>query len=355
MFDFGKNRFLGIDIGTSSIKIAEIQIKDKRPILSNYAWMALPGDGIGAASFDTTLPEFMRKIIGDGKFKSKEAYVSLPASGGLITLIEFPEMSKEDLEQAVKYEAHKYIPTSLDEVVLSWDVVGKKSKAKLTRFNEKQSELGGRVQVLLVAAPKNKVVKYQKLIKDAGINLKNLEIESFSIVRSLIGNDQGNFVIVDMGYRVCNIILVEKGIIKVNRNIDAGGRDITKSIAKSMDIEEERAEKLKVSGRDFLKKESNIKFPVIDLIIGEVGRVVRAYYKDEAEKKVDGLILSGGTAGLEGIQEYFYNSLKIKTTVGNPFGRIEYDTKLDPAISKIKPRMSVCLGLALKGAEEFLK
>ncbi len=363
MFGIGKNSFLGIDVGTSTVKAVEIKVKNKKPVLSNYAWIdldAFSGKKEKLPDLENIWPAYLKKLIKESKIKSRNAYVSIPAFGGLITLIEFPEMSKGELDQAIKFEAHKYIPTSLDDIVLSWDIVGMKGETKLPA--DGNSSAGGqkippakKVQVLLVAAPKTRVVKSEKLIKDIGLDLKSIEIESFAMVRSLVGNDQGNFVIADIGARVCNIALVEKGIIKVNRNIDAGGREITKTIARSFDIDEERAEEMKISGRNFLEKETKITFPSLENITGEIKRVLSAYYKNDQGIRVDGIILSGGTANLKGLENYFSNALQIKTTIGNPLGRIEYDKKLDPKLVSLRPKFSVAVGLALKGVEEYLK
>lgn len=363
MFGFGKNKFIGIDIGTSTIKIVEIKMRSSKPTVSNYAWMKVGKIGeIKSNSFDSTLPLYLNKIIKEGDFDSREAYVSIPASGGLITLIEFPEMTKEDLDQAIRFEAHKYIPTSLEDVVLSWDIVNKKTSSHLLKKDTEvsgstngQAAPGDKIQVLLVAAPKNKVAKYEELIRTSGLDLKSIEVESFALLRSLVGNDQGNFVVVDIGSRVCNIILIEKGVIKVNRNIDAGGMDITKAIARGMNISEERAEKMKISGKDFLSKESNINFPSLDLIINEVKRVLGAFHKSDGGSKIDGVILSGGTAGLAGIEKYFSDSLGTRTIIGNPLRRVEYDAAIEPKLNKIKSQLSVSIGLALKGAEEYLR
>lgn len=348
MFEFGKNIFLGIDVGTSIIKMVEIKVSDGRPVLSNYAWMPLDKtssrEDVSSDYFSRVLPQYLKRIIKEAHFKSKNAYVAIPAFGGLVTLINFPEMEEKDMEQAVKFEAHKYIPSSLDEVVLSWDIINKEK---------------GKIQVLLVAASKNKVLGYEKMVESAGLKLRSMEIESFSMVTSLIGNDQGQFIIADIGSRVCNIILVKKGIVKANRNIDAGGGNITATIAKSLGIEEERAERLKVSGRNFFNSESFIEFPVLKLIFNEIVRIINSLGKDskndsgEAEK-IDGIVLSGGTANLAGIGEYFTQSLKIKTIVGNPFSRVKYDPKFEPAIRKIRTHFSVSVGLALKGASEYI-
>jgi len=361
MFGFGKNRFLGIDIGTSSIKIAEIKIGNNKPVLSNYAWMKMSGTSSETQNefSDVVLARYLKRMLSAAKFKSKKAYVSMPAFGGLITLIEFPQMSKEDLDQAIKFEAHKYIPTSLDDISLSWDILNIKNTPLVAKREDLEAKTdaaaNAKLQVLLVAAPKSKVEKYEKIIIEAGLGLNSIEIESFSLLRSLVGNDAGNFVIIDIGSRVCNIVLVEKGVIKVNRNIDAGGRDITKAISRSMDIDDERAEKFKISNKALFSKEANMKLTTLDMIIDETRRVLHTYYKNEGEKKVDGIILTGGTAELLGIDKYFGEALNIKTIIGNPLSRIDYDQKLVAKLREIGPQFSVSVGLALRGAEEYLK
>lgn len=364
MFSFDKKRFIGIDVGTSAVKIVEIEEINKKPMLSNYAWVKLgQSDGeIKTASFDKVLPEYIKRMIAESGIKSREAYVSIPSFGGLITLIEFPLMSDSDVNQAVKYEAHKYIPTSLDDIVLSWEIVNHYGRNAMHKKIEKNSNEAAaenqkeKIQVLLVAAPKERVAKYERLINDSGLKLKSMEIESFSLVRSLVGNDPGNFVIVDIGSRVCNIVLVEKGIIKVNRNIDAGGKDITRTISKSMSIDEVRAEKLKISsGNNFLSQGSGVSLPVIDLIALEVKRVLESYYNNKQDSKIDGIILSGGTAKMAGLEQFFKEALQMKVIVGDPFARVDYNSKLEPMISEVKSRLSVCVGLALSGFEGAVK
>ena|SRR3990172_6124990 len=363
MFSFRKNSFLGVDIGTYSIKVIEIKVKNSKPTLTNYGWISLDDlKNKEKSTFDdTSWPIFMKRILNEAKIKSKNAYVSIPAAGALITLVEFPNISREDLDQAIKFEAHKYIPISLDDVVLSWDIVSIKSKNNLIKRlseetkTESKDAIQNNIKVVLVAAPKNKVEKYEKLVSGLGLKLKSIEIDSFSLVRALVGNDQGNFIVVDIGSRICNIILVEKGLIKVNRNIDAGGKDVTRAIAKSMEIDEDKANAMKVSGKKFLTGQNPVVLPALGTIIEEIRRVLSDYYKNESGSQINSVILSGGTANLKGISNYFQNYLKIKKVIGDPFSRITCDEKLMPKISQIKTQFSVCAGLALKGVEEYLR
>ncbi len=348
MFEFGKNIFLGLDVGTSSIKIAEISVIGDKAILTNYAWMPIEGlarkDGYNSSFFDVALPKHIKRIVSESGLKGKNTYVSIPAFGGLVTLIDFPQMSKEDIGQAIKFEAHKYIPISLDEVAISWDIVGE----------EKGGGKGDKIQVLLVAASKNKVVKYENLVKNSGLKLKSIEIEIFSMANSLIGNDNGTFLIIDIGSRVCNIILVSRGLIIANRNIDSGGNDLTKTIANAMKIDDGRAESLKISTRNFFSRESSISFPSLEIITGEASRLIESSVRNGRISKIDAVILSGGSSKLAGIVEYISKNLGVKAIIGNPLGRVGYDKRLSPLLDNIKNQFSVCIGLALKGAEEYI-
>ncbi len=357
--DFGKNVFLGIDIGTSAIKIVELGISSGKPILSNYAWMPIktPFDSnrMKTENLEVPFAEYLKKMIKEAGFRSQKAYVSIPAFGGLITLIDFPEMNRDDMDQAIRFEAHKYIPTSLDDVIISWDIVDDKKVADNSGQESSNNSSSSKIQVLLVAASKNKVAKYESLIRSAGLELRAMELESFPMVRSLVGNDPGSFIVVDIGSRICNIMLVENGTIKINRNIDAGGKDITRTIAKSIGLDEERAESMKLSNKNFFTKESYINFPSLEMILDEVSRIIANLSQEGKGMKIDGIILSGGTAKLTGIDSYFSDMLKQKVIIGNPLSRVQYDHRLDPILGNQGIQFSVSIGLALKGINNYLK
>ncbi|MFZ2192818.1 MAG: pilus assembly protein PilM [Candidatus Moraniibacteriota bacterium] len=368
---FGNDTFIGVDIGTSSVKVVELKVVNGSPVLSNYAWMSLgesmSGKGdVNSEYFYAALPRLLKKILKKANIKGKNVYISLPSFSGLIMLIDFPEIASDDMEQAIRFEAQKHIPTSLDDVVINWEVIGKKQVSKnvpVVNLNddvlkkEEDEKTGNDVmlQVLLIVASKEKVMKYENLIKTAGLNLRAINLETFPIVRALIGNDPGSFVIVDIGANICNAILVERGIIKVNRTINAGGLDITKTIAKGMGIDNERASELKTSEKNFFEQNSPISFFALETITGEVSRIIKAYTKDNDEKKIDAIILSGGTASMVGISDYFSDKLKIKTMIGNPLSKIKYDPVLEPIISDIRSKFSICIGSAIGGVDEYLK
>ena len=126
-----KNHFIGIDFGTSAIKVVELSYRDQQIYLENYGIVELNFDGQSersdadnASSYEQKLNDALRTLVKKMGLKNgSQSYVSIPGFSGLITIIELPEMQQEELAKAIQFEAHKYIPSSLDEVAMSWEIV----------------------------------------------------------------------------------------------------------------------------------------------------------------------------------------------------------------------------------------
>ncbi len=355
-----KNRFVGIDFGTSAIKIVELSHKNQKPYLENYGWFDLteimhPEDvkQQKAGSYEKKIKTALFSLLKKLNVNGDEAHVSIPGFSGLVVLIEFPDMKKEEIDKAVEFEAHKYIPTSVEDVSISWEVMPSR-EVDGEQKNETASKK--KIEVLLVAAPKREIEKYSSFFEGADLRMKTIELETFSLTRALVGNEKGNFLIMDMGSRATNIVLVENGAVIINRSVDVGGNDITNSIAESLSISRQRAEIFKKEGKDILNSKENAMFiPAIELLKGEIKRIVTAYGEKNKNSKIDSLVLSGGGCELKGIEKYFQDKLEMKVSRGNPWKSVEYDQKLASNIDKIGASFSVAIGLALRGVEEMHK
>lgn len=356
-----KNHFIGIDFGTSSIKVVELSYENQKAKLENYGVVDLDWDGQGVQQRGSTISSYEQKlndalkglILAMKLKKGSQAYVSIPGFNGLITIIELPEMRQDELARAIQFEAHKYIPSSLDEVAMSWEII-EHIEAGKTLAQNIGKEGGKRIKVLLVAAPKKDIEHYDRLVSGANFEVSAIELETFSIARSLVGEDVGNFFIIDIGSRATNMIFLEKGVVRVNRNIDAGGNEITTAISDSMNISRQRAEIFKKGDKDIINsKESALIIPVLELISSESKRILNAYMEKNKDLRIDGVFLSGGTSRMKGLDEYFSRSLGMPVTVGNPWRRISFNDNAKPLIEGIGQSFSVALGLALRGVEEY--
>lgn len=367
MFNFFKskeNRFFGVDFGGSAIKAVELSLENQKVTLMNYAWIDFSGEQIkeelDSQSINKITEIYLGKLIDKMEPKTKNVCASIPGFSGLVNVIEISNIKKEEVGNAIEYEAYKYIPVSLDEVYLSWDVLDLgEADRKIIQNEEDDKGLPEKneeekIKVLLVAAPKDEVNKYEELIVKNGLKTATLELDVFSSVRSLIGDDMGNYLLIEIGARTTTIAAIKKGNVIINRNLYIGGNEFTKNIARGMDISWFRAERYKKEKKDLINtNQASVNFSALDVISGEAKRIMRMFQEKEGVSQMDGIIISGGTAKMVGILEYFERELGKGVTVGNPWKKVKYEASLEAVIKDIGPSFSVAIGAALKGVEDY--
>lgn len=353
MWGISKKSYIGIDFGTASIKVVELGLEKGAPVLLNYGEINLALlEAIrmrDQGSYDAQITIFLRALLERIQPRSRDVYVAMPAFIGLIALVEFPSMSESDLEKAIQFEAHKYIPSPLEEVALSWEVVGER------RGDTGAADTGSvnpKLEVLLVAALNKEVERYESYIQSVGYTMQFLELETFSMVRSAV-HEEGVYIVVDIGSRATNFVLVENRLVKFSRNIDVGGRDITRTLMDGLNISFDRAEILKKSEKDFLTQAaSRITFLPLELIVHEMQRMLETRQeKNPHSEPLRGIILSGGTAGMTGLAQYISDTFRVPAEVARPWKNIQFDKRLQPAVERMGTAYSVALGLALRGVE----
>jgi type IV pilus assembly protein PilM len=356
MFGFNKPTFLGIDFGTSSIKAVELSVEGGEVHLKNYAEINLSSiereTGNAQGNYDARVTTYLRALLDRLQPVTKQVYIAMPAFIGLVALVEFPKMSEKELQEAIQFEAHKYIPSPLEDVALSWEIVGEIPVPGANQGDQSRN----RVEVLLVAALNKEVERYESYIKSVGFDMQLLELETFSMVRSVVDGDQGVYLVADIGSRATNLVLVENGLVKVSRNLDVGGRDVTRTLTEGLNIAEDRAETLKMSSKDYLNTPgTKLIFPALEAIGSEMERIISMHRLKHPDRPINGIILSGGTAGLTGLTAYYGALLDLPVTIGNPWKRVISTPELETAINRMGTSFSVALGLALQGANRILK
>ncbi len=343
--------YLGVDIGTSSIKMAEVSFATNHFKLNNYALLESYGhlerlnDAIQTSSlklFEAETVELLKTLLKKMKPSSNKAIASIPAFSSFVTLLDLPMMSNEETSQAVPFQARQYIPLPVSEVAVDWIKVG-----------EFDDEEGGRKQqVLLIAVPQERIQKYQKIFSSAGLDLIYLEIEGLALTRVLIGSDPTPTIILDIGSRSTNILIADQGSLRMNSQTDFAGGTLTQAISNGLNIDVRRAEKLKkqrgLQGEGGERELSTLMYPYIDAIIEEAGKM-REKYEKSYNIKLERLIISGGTSLLPGIESYIKKQISLPVIRANPFSKIEYSKDLEPIIRDIGPVLSVATGLGVRG------
>lgn len=359
-------RQLGIDVGTSSIKIVELEKEENYIKLANYG-LVEDSDFFGEITNGSSIPSGLKISEGDvsalikqllekARIKTNTAVMSIPIFSSFLTVMELPNLSKKELESAVPFEARSYIPVPLTEVVLDWIILPHEDSSLALKPEEATTGVTNRsekITVLLIAVPKEVVSKYQRIAVGAGLKLSALESESFSLARSLAGGDQGSVMLIDMGARSSNLTILYKGFIFMSHSADLSGKEITKVIGHSLNVDTKRAEELKKSlGVAMVASDKGLAQvigPFVDRLVNEIERMESIFSKKE-NKKIDKIILTGGTANMPGIPEYLSKKLGIMVAVGSPLNRVKYEPILEQTLRRdLGSNLAVSVGLAMRG------
>lgn len=342
IFGIGKNpkSYLGIDIGTLSIKMVELSNENNRPKLQNYAILTNYSLTENPKVFGGEAVSMLRRIMKESEISSGEANMSAPIFSSFLTIMELPQMLEQEIANVVQFEAKKYIPVSLDSVLIDWFLIGANGN--------------NQISILLIAMPKDLVSEYVAIAKETDLKLVNLELETISAVRALIGNDPVPAVLLDMGSRDTTISIVDNGHLRISHSIETSGEDLTRILASNLNIDWRRAEELKKEyGLEVIDKNSQIGdvlTPLLDTIVNATKNIIDLYF-NKTNKKVEKLIIYGGAAKMPGFSEYLSKGLGIDALVGNPFSKVIYDEKLTPVIKEIGHEFTIAVGLALKAAQ----
>jgi type IV pilus assembly protein PilM len=331
-----KESSLGIDIGTSSVKIVELQSESGGKIeLTNYGEGIIGTDTILQSSSSklsvSQATEIIKKVIKEAKIIETRAIMSLPVFSGFSTVISLPEMPDSELDQAVLYEAKKYIPLPLSEVQFEWVKI--KSVKKDT------------INVLIVAVTNELISKYQEIAKLSGLTLSYLELDTFSMARSLISEMNKSVLIINIGSRNTTLSLVENEWPIVTRSLDMSGFEFSKLIASTGRIDFVHAEELKK--QKGTSADSGALLPLLDTLFLE-GRLMIEENSLANRIPISDVIISGGSARMPGLLEYASKILGRKVVIGYPFNGIVYPRVLEATLHELAPSLDVAIGLALR-------
>lgn len=344
-----KQSYVGVDIGTSCIKAVQLGLDNQRPRLMTYGYIEQVTDVVkndSPASRDSVI-NALKLLVKEARITSQKVVAALPSFTVFSSIISLPLMSRKELNSAVRFEAKKFVPMPIDDLVLDWRLLKDSHEKPATNAQAPKN-----LRVLITAAPKSLVKRYIEIFKGAGLQITDLETEALALERSLIGTDPAPVMIVDIGAMATDIAVVVDGIPMINRSIDVGGNTMTKSIAQSLNVDHDRAEQFK---RDFgiasnqggvSQVPKTIEF-VISSIVNEI-RFVLNLYRSQGSGPIQRIILSGGSSYLVNLPAYLEKTLSIKTFIGDPWARVVYPVELKPALDEAGPRFSVAIGLAMR-------
>jgi type IV pilus assembly protein PilM len=369
LFEKKDQSVLGIDIGSSAIKVVQVRKKRGRVVLETYGELALgpyAGIEVGRATNLTPekLAEALRDILRESKTTTTAAGVALPLSSSLISFVTIPEVQEKQLAEVVALEARKYIPVPMNEVMLDWSIVPREDSYPADDENTKggaSADPGKPVaapqyeDVLIVAILNEFINNYQTMMGRSGVKTSFYEIELFSSIRAVVEQGINGVMIIDMGARITKLYIVERGILRSSHILNKGSQDITLALSKSLNVGINEAENMKrvygLTGGPEYKELTEIITVNLDYIFYEANATLLSYQK-KYNRNISKIILTGGGVLIKGFTELAQVSFQTEVVYANPFAKIETPAFLADKLAVAGPEFAVAIGAALRRIAE---
>jgi len=349
---FGSRSSIGLDIGSHTLKAVEVAPSGGSHRVVRLGVAPTPAGAVtdGAASGADTLSAAIRDLLSSAGIRGNRVVTALGGEAVIVRELKLPQMPDAELEQAVAYEAERYLPYGVREVSRDYQVLGKAPEE-------------GQLEILLVAARKEVVNRQLAALQQTGLSASILDVAPFSMLRS-VGHRNGDnsaIVYVDLGAESSDILIIEGDRLRLARNISTGGNAITKAIADALSLEMAAAQTLKEDRAQLLldgqqPEDQTIVhlhdaiMPIINSIFTEVRRSLDYYQTRSRGQTIARVVLTGGTAKLRNLAPFLSEELGLPVEVGNPFANFGTEAALPQEyLTDIAPMMAVAVGLALRG------
>jgi type IV pilus assembly protein PilM len=339
------SNIVGLDVGIGSIKAVSISKNKDKLFLDEIGEIKTPkidwikGDTKGQAIKDVAAS--IRNLLKDLKCKARQAVTFLPEDKIVSRLVILPPLKDNEIMDALKFEAETFVPYSLDEVTIDYELLEKDET--------------GKSKIFVVAARNDLIEAYVKLFKAAGLEL--LALESIGVTMRRIAKlstpDVTSMVVVDFGEKFSDIVGLYKSNISFTRSMPVGGESLTRAISIGLGLDMPSAEEYKKAyGMNEAQLEGKIRNAILPIFtsMAEEVRKALSLFAENNGRNVELLVLSGGGANLPGLAEEFTKLLGVEVQVIQPFVKMDTsNVSINFDLTTEGCRFTFATGLALRG------
>ena len=326
---------VGVDIGGFSVKLVELNYdKQNVPTLVNAGVFRIPAESKSASK------DALKSLLDNLHIGTTDVNISLSGPSVIVRYIQMPLMSEEELKSAIKFEAEKYIPFNINDVIID--------NKLLSSLHEDK-----KMRVLLVAAKKDLIDSRILMLQEVGLTPKTIDIDSFCIINSFLYSNpnidkEKNVAILDIGSAFSEINIIRGQEPYFTRSIQIAGKDITNAISENLKMDITKAYDMK---HDYSQNEDEVfeaMKPVLFELVSEI-RLSFSYYENQFGRGVEEVYVTGGTAKFPKLVVFLSENLGVKTQRWDPLGCFNMAPSLDKSkLDDIRDQMAVSVGLALR-------
>lgn len=343
---FSQKKILGLDIGTSSIKVAELESGRRGLTLSRFSIVPLsPGVVAGGEIIDSAaVTEAIGMAVRQAKTKRKHVATGMWGTAVIVKKITMPRMDENVVAEQIKWEAEQYIPFDVNEISLEHHIL-------------KSMRGGGEnMDVLLVAAKQEFVFRYLETVELAGVKCSCLDVSGFALANCFefnYGVTGEITALLNIGAGVTNFVVVDRGEIIFSRDVAVGGQSYTSDINKSMGVSVAEAEALKISasmGQEVPEEVNSIIAATNDSVVDEIRNSFEFFSATTGGAAIQRFYVTGGSIYVPGLVESVSKATGVSFEVMDPFLKIAVNSRNVPHdyLEQIKPFSAVALGLAMR-------
>ena len=339
---------IGLDIGSSSLKAVELAKVKKGYQLTGFAVEPLAPDSVvdGAIIDAPLVAGAIKKILTAGKFKPKGVATSISGHSVIVKRVVVPALTPADVEPSIQMDMEQYIPFDITEVNMDYQVVGPGTTS---------TEEAG-MDVVLVAAKKDKIQNHTNVISLAGRSPDVVDIDAFALQNVFEANydidPNGTIALLNIGATLMNMNITKGGMPLFVRDVSVGGNQYTDILQKELQLNFQEAEDLKLgkAGGGEAEMVQPLLESITDMLIMEVQKTFDFFRETYPSETITQVLISGGTSHMLGLAERIQETFGYPTEVLNPFKSITLGPKVDAAKARsLGPALAVAVGLALRG------
>jgi type IV pilus assembly protein PilM len=347
VFGLGKSKaVVGLDIGSSAVKAVELRAVGKSYKVAAFASEPVPPDSIvdGAIIDGAAVADAIRRLFENKAFKCKDVAASLSGNAVIVKKINLPVMTEAELAESIYWEAEQYIPFDIQDVNLDYQILD-------------AGESKGAMDVLLVAAKKEKIADYTGVISQAGRNPVVVDVDAFALQNAYEENydPAGVTVLLNAGASAININIVSGDQSVFTRDISIGGNAYTEAVQKELNLPYDSAEQLKKGIQTDGASYDDVRpvlHAVTENVLLEIQKTFDFFKATASSDRIDLILLSGGASKVDGFAHALQERFGSPVEAFDPFRKIGFEPdKLGVhGADSLVPTVAVAVGLALRKA-----
>lgn len=337
----GVSAFFGLDIGTTAIRLVELQGSGQPRSLVKYAYLPIDGKIVlsDAKPDQQRLAQAISGLLNQAKMSTRNVALGVPSQRVFTTLADFDRLHNDELAKSIRYQADSLIPTPLDESKLDWSVLGESPKDP------------AKVEVLLSSVPNAFIEQRLDLLESIGLNVIAFEPDNLAMSRALLpAGSAAAQVVVDVGYKSADLVILLNGEPRLTRAIPTGIEAIIRSAAQNLNIDEKQAQQFVFKfGLSSDKLEGQIYQAIIstvDLLTGEIDKSIKFFLSRYGAQPIERLIVTGGAAALPEFPLHLANKFSLNVEIGNAWRNVAFAPERQNELLALANQFGVAAGLA---------